>query len=592
MTCDDPVLAAAMLLLVAYYAGTRGVFQGKASGDGWFGFLYLRAIFFEHTLDMQKVIPEYLPYFSTVGPHHRMPNRCPFGPVLAWAPFYLIACGIQALLRALHLSKETLPQSPMHAWVAGLGTLIPVLFGMRAAYLVIERHLGRAAAGLGAAASVWCTPIAWYAVTQVFYQHGLAYALVAILVERWDAGWGRADVRRFVSLGAIGGAAMMMRAQEVLYLLLPGGEVLYRLWRGPAGDRRRWFLCGLVLGAAALVAFSPQVGVWLYYHNRPWPVQAEPFRWSTPFFTVALFSTRGGLFPWSPIAYAATVGLVLALFRPRGDAARRVTLGLGAVFALEVYVIASAWLVTGAYAYGARRLSDVAVLVAATLAAAWDAARPRGRRLLVGFTALCVALNLLAMEMVRQRRTPSSGGYARTAEKWLDEARAPKWMQRLFARTGYPFVQPVGWLFALKHRVPASAFEGVVGNFLLERDGQWFTVLSKSLPLVRGNQSYVAGGLDLPVSEKEAAIVTGQVRLVLPMFAAEPFHVGIRGTAEPGPLAARWNGVAVAAVRAPEGLRLEVPGAVVRAGTNELEIDVPPGSRLKELEFQPTSRWW
>src|SRR5689334_20579050 len=86
LAAGDPFLLGGMLLLVIYYVATRGVFQGKASGDGWFGFMYLRALFFEHTLDMKSVIPEYLPYFSTSGPHHAMPNRCPFGPVLVWAP--------------------------------------------------------------------------------------------------------------------------------------------------------------------------------------------------------------------------------------------------------------------------------------------------------------------------------------------------------------------------------------------------------------------------------------------------------------------------------------------------------------------------
>src|SRR5215470_15727917 len=90
--CADPVLLAGMGLLVLYYVCQRGVFQGKASGDGWFGFQFLPALCHFHTLDMQKVIPEYLPYFSKVGPMQRMPNRCPFGPVLVWMPFYLVAC--------------------------------------------------------------------------------------------------------------------------------------------------------------------------------------------------------------------------------------------------------------------------------------------------------------------------------------------------------------------------------------------------------------------------------------------------------------------------------------------------------------------
>ena len=77
-------------------SATRGVFQGKASGDGWFGFQYLRAIVFFHTLDMQRVaagVPAVLR--ARAGPGHHMPNRCPFGPVFVQMPFYLVGCAIR-----------------------------------------------------------------------------------------------------------------------------------------------------------------------------------------------------------------------------------------------------------------------------------------------------------------------------------------------------------------------------------------------------------------------------------------------------------------------------------------------------------------
>src|SRR5690348_15747633 len=79
LTCGDRWVGVAMLLLVVYYAATRGVFQGKASGDGWFGFQYLRSIVWFRTLDMQHAVPDYVRFFGLSGPGHHMPNRCPFG---------------------------------------------------------------------------------------------------------------------------------------------------------------------------------------------------------------------------------------------------------------------------------------------------------------------------------------------------------------------------------------------------------------------------------------------------------------------------------------------------------------------------------
>jgi hypothetical protein len=575
LTCDDPVLAAALWLLVAYYVCQRGVFQGKASGDGWFGFQFLPAIVYHQTLDMQRVIPEYLPYFATGGPLHRMPNRCPFGPVLVWMPFYLVGCLVERAAALLHLLPRSQGDSPVAAWFAALGSLSGALVGMRYVYAMVARRFsgsfGRTPARLAAITCGWATPLAWYAVVQPMYQHALAFCAVAILVERWDATLGRTDLARFVLLGGIGGLAMEMRAQEVLYLALPAGEIAYHLATGP--HRLRWLRGGLVLSGAALIAFVPQVMVWHYYTGTLSPPQVEPLRLTTPFLVMVLFSTRGGLFPWSPITYLAVAGLAVTV---RGT--RRLVWGLTAVFAIEVYVIACAWLPAGGYGYGARRLSDGVMVLGLGVALAYARVKdsPLWRRALCGFLGFCVLTNVFAMEMQRWRKTASSGGSARTAAHYLGEIHAPYALQHFFEKVGYPFVQPAGWIFGLYHHTSASAFEGVVGNFFLDRDGQWFTLQQKSLPLSQATRSNVAGGLALTPTDKRPSPVTGKVRFLLSMFAREPVDViavGPIGTLGPsgawgssGELKARWNGAEVAITREREGVRVRVPEPLVNPG--------------------------
>jgi len=587
LTCGDRWVGVAMLLLCVYYVATPGVFQGKASGDGWFGFQYLRSIVWFRTLDMRYAVPEYLPYFGVSGPGHHMPNRCPFGPVFVWMPLYLVSCALSGLAELVKLAPPGRGQSPFEAWFTGLGTLAGVLVGWRYTYVLVARHCGRLAARLGSSAAVWATPIAWYAVTQPFYQHGLAFCFVAILIERWDATRGDPAWRRMLGLGLIGGVAMMMRPQEALWLLLPGGEALWHLVCGPA--RRRWLSAGLVLSAAALVAFAPQMAVWWYYTGSPLqPAQVEPLRPTTPFFVVSLFSTRGGLFPWSPVTYAAVLGLCL------GRRARVLKLALLAVFVLEIYVVSSAWVVTGGYGYGARRLSDGAVLFALGLGLLWvraEAARSAWpRRLVAAFVALCVLLNVAAMELLRARKIASSGAYACSAERFLTEIGAPPWLGRFFARVGYPFVQPAGWLFAQRHHVSASTFEGVVGNWFLDRDGQWFQVQSRGTALSEDARPYAADGLQL--GPKPPARVTGPVRLLLPMFAKEPIVVHLVGSVPSGARAAVWNGVALPVSDEARGLRFAVPVEAARAGVNELLLTLPVGATLERIDFDSTTEWW
>jgi hypothetical protein len=410
-----------------------------------------------------------------------------------------------------------------------------------------------------------------------------------VLVEHWDKTRGDASWKRMARLGVIGGVGMMMRPQEALWLLLPGVEAAWHVVRGP--ERRRWLVAGVVLTVAALVAFVPQMLVWWYYTGSPFtPAQVEPFRPTTPFMIVSLFSTRAGLFPWSPICYAAVIGLC---FYRR---ARVPALAMLAIFAVEVYVVSSAWVVTGGYGYGARRLSDGAPLIALGVGLAWVAAESARRRwwrpALAWFVGFCVVANIVAMELLRFRVIASSGAYARSAERFLTDMHAPRPVARFFGAVGYPFVQPVGWIFALWHRAPASAFEGVVGNWFLDRDGQWLQVQSKGMAFDDAARPYALSGLEI-ASPKGPATVTGPVRLLLPMFAKEAVVVKLVGQIPAaGTKAVRWNGVAAVMGDDVKGARVQVPEAAVEPGVNEVEVTLPVGTVLQRLEFESISEWW
>ncbi len=581
LSLGDRATAIAMALLVLYYAVTWGPWQGKASGDGWFGFLYLKAIFYHHTLDMKTVAPEYLRFFGEQGPWHTMPNRCPFGPVPLWLPLYMVV----AIPESLLLWLKVLPhatwngQSPVHVWVTGLGTLAAVLVGWRATFALLSRHTPLAAARLGALATVWATPLLWYTANQPFYQHGIAFLCIAVHLEHWDRTRGQLDNRRFVWSGLVLGYAASVRAQEIVYVLPFALELVAGALRGP--NRGAYLRGMLVSGLAFLLAFAPQLLVWFYYSGHFTPVQAEPIRWREPWPLVVLFSTRAGLFPWTPLAYAGALGVVLGL--GRRDATGLLVRRFGLAFLVGFYIVACAWVVPGAYAFGARRLSDAMGLVGLGLAILHARLPgPRSRRALVAFVGFCIVLNIGLMYLLRERKITSCGSATRSLAAELEQKlHAPSWLVGAAARVGWPFTQPASAIWAIANDSSAAGFETVVGDLTMERDGQWLTLISRSVDLGRTGRFHVPRGLAW--GDSGPGRVTGPVRVLLHLFATEPVEATLVGKLAEGPVAARWNGVAVVAER--KGGNLHLPRVEARAGANELELELPLGSTVDRLDF-------
>jgi len=455
LSLDDQPTAIAMGLLVLYYCFTWGPWQGKASGDGWFGFLYLKAIYSFHTLDMRTVAPEYFKFFGESGPWHHMPNRCPFGPVILWLPFYLLVAIPESIYLAFHPHHSwSTGQAPLHVWVTGLSTLCAVLVGWRATLQLFKRHLPLNAARLGAMAMIFATPLLWYTAHQPFYQHGIAFGTIALYFERWERTYGDLDKKRFLVCGALLGYASAVRAQEIVYVLPLAIELVVRMLRGP--ERGRALVCALVAAGAFLVAFSPQALVWFYYSGKVAPVQAEPIRWNEPWPLVVLFSTRAGLFAWTPIAYLGTVGIVIGLAKK--DALGRFMRYFGAAFALGFYVVACAWVVPGAYAFGARRLSDAMALVGIGVAIVFARATVRGRRLIIGICIACVVLNLGLMELLRERKIASPGSQTRSLAAELERLHAPDALVAAAAKIGWPFSQPDELAWTIAHHTNAAVY--------------------------------------------------------------------------------------------------------------------------------------
>jgi hypothetical protein len=406
----------------------------------------------------------------------------------------------------------------------------------------------------------------------------------------------------------LGGVAMLMRAQEVVFLLAPAGELVLALVqavRGRQGGRiRRLLGCAALLGLGALVGFLPQLAVWGSYFG--WfvrPPNIEPLRPLEPALAEVLWSMRAGLFTWTPVAYLGLAGLLLGALRPRGEsdgaaaAARQRGLLSAALVVLlaDVYLVAASWVWYGGYSFGARRLSDCAGLLGWGVAVLWartGPGRPRLARaaLALSLVGLC-GLNATLVELVRQRRLPDSGAAAQPAYRLVERGGGPAWLAGLL-RHGYPFAQPAGLYFALRHHAPLTAWESVVGNYALEREPHDLSLTGASWDFTSPEaERFVIEGLLPAPADRGGRPVGPRVRLLLQPF----LHAALDGVLDgelPDGLRLWWNGQELSTRRQGPLVRFTIPAALVAAhavGELTLQLDRPPGApapRLRELRLR------
>lgn len=598
LAADDPFTAALGAVVLLYYVLTPGIFEGKASGDSLFGFMYLPGLFFHGSLDLRYTLPDRVPYLGT-EPTGRVANLCPIGPAFVWAPTYLLGLLLQKLRLVSTPAGQRFGHSQIDFWFAGLGALLFGQLGIAAMFRMVQRWLGTAAARLGTAAAVLATPLCFYLVTQPLYQHACAFTCVVLSIDRWDRLRGPESQDRpwqWGWLGALGGLAMTMRLQEGIVLLLPALTLLARLGLAARrGDGQALLAAigrGLLVLALAALAFLPQLLAWIYFygHARP-PQPPGHMRWLEPAIVETLFSMRAGLFPWVPLLYLALPGLLLRPLRQL-----RLSLPLGLLFLAGFWVNASAWDFHGSWAFGPRRFTDATPIFAAGLGSAfvWLGRRGAARVLVVVAVAALIAYNGLLMELVRTRRVKSSAGGAFAAAEWVRWAQGPSWLGRALTAVGYPFAQPASWIYSQVYRIPPAASEGILGNYLMERD--WRI------------RSFIIGSSAVPLSSPSPYLFVSKnpppgtqvLHLILPLYTREPLRLRLH-VKQPQPaggpaLQLSWNGVSLRFAEPARGpvLTAEVPAANVhsRGRFNEVTLSAPQGLALDRLELISYKPWW
>ena len=438
--------------------------QGRLSGDGVMYYVQLRSLLADGDIDLAN---EYQAMGLLDRPELRAPlktgrRRTVFsiGPALLGAPFYVAAEGLGRAGRALGRPVDLSGFGPLHVNAVALGGL---LYGFAAVWVMetaLRRHFA-ARTARAAAVLLWgASFLYWYMVQQPTMAHAQSTFVAALFISRWDRARDPRP-RDAVVLGLLAGLAMCVRWQNAVLLALP----LWDLARGAARERVPALRRGALLAAATLLGALPQMLVWHSIFGV-WVLAAPPqgtdfVRLTRPFVLETLFSSRHGLFSWTPLLAFGYAGF-LPLWRRRPALAAPLLVPLLVI--TYVNMCSGDWWAGGSFSN--RRFDSLLPVLAFGLAAAWEAARLFLRRhpgtVVAALALLAVGWNAAIVDARRHGALPGDD----TAASSQAVAAAAAATAR---HVGFPTTWPASWLFAARHGLPPDRYDVLVGRYLFYR---------------------------------------------------------------------------------------------------------------------------
>jgi hypothetical protein len=146
-------------------------------------------------------------------------------------------------------------------------------------------------------------------------------------------------------------------------------------------------------------------GHWLFYSYGE-----EGFHWNQPKLWSTLFSTRHGLFIWSPLLLLSAIGIA---WRCQRLADTRWLVAAMLASAACLWYVNSAWHCWWfGWAFGGRAFLELALVFTFGLACAFEqisAARPAVRRPVIYAIAAAVLYNYILMSLYAARTIPTDG---------------------------------------------------------------------------------------------------------------------------------------------------------------------------------------
>jgi len=560
------------------------------TSDGSNYVAYLRSLFFDGDLNFQNEFARFdQAFWDTYRPKQTVTgnytNVFSVGPAVLWAPFYLAAhlLVVVSNLFGAHFTADGF--SAPYGFAINLASLFYTFLGMCLVYKLSRKYFSRGSSLLATITGWLGTFIVYYSLFKPYMSHAVSFFTTTLFIYYWDRTREGRTGLQWAILGLWAALMMLVRWQNGLMMIFPAIEslmlyvklALKRNWPGFAGlmGKNLLFLVFLLIG------FFPQMAAWKVIYGSFFIIpQGTGFlRWTEPFMPEVLFSSRHGLYSWTPVVYLSTIGWAAFFRRDKLFA----FCGLVS-FILMTYtnsVVSDWW---AGWGFGMRRFDGFIPIIVLGLALVLDRFKHFSFRapFAVGIIVFMFfsfynffLINNLAKGKIHPGRTVAFNQILGLNEEGV------------YKYTGYPFSFPANLVFSLKYKLPASRYDTLVGGYI--DDPKYFgTVRTAEDPVTLGR----GWSNPLVYNEVNCRSIQGTAVMYAPVRTVTDFALTVRSAGKPGngPVSVFLNGQEIGSFNPDSDWRehrFKLSKKALHKGINILEFRIknPGTAAVESLKF-------
>jgi hypothetical protein len=430
------------LLLASIFLAHYWVVGQAVYGDGIYHYAFTRSIVkdadirlnneYGHTyspVNNNSIVPAPPVVVENVTANGSAQNKYGIGAPLFWVIPFAFVDFFVGVWNVVSLPISSHGFSDIYQIAVGLFNVMAATLGAVLLYLFLKNYFKPQAAFLSVTALLFGSSLFYYSSLDVVNSHPFSFLFSSIFLFFWWKTFAKRTLKQWFLLGLILGILLLIRTQDVVFLLLILAEIVVLL-------KQKGFNLSFIkkeipkyvlFGAGIILAFLPQLFVWQTIYGDIWTSpyfkSGEGFTFLQPHLIDLFINPKIGIVFWTPLFLVCIAGLV-AFFKKQ-----KMLAGLSLLLVLsELYFISSwsGW--TQGEAFGVRMLISSIPFMAIGLAYVMQLLLERFtlKKVIISVLVLVACNFALILYFLLMHQSPTNDGTVVTQDRSLEK------IQKLF----------------------------------------------------------------------------------------------------------------------------------------------------------------